>query len=156
MIDDLQLLNRLIARHWLGRLDADQEAYLKHTRVCIARLAQSTAELTLLLDFLKEANPTALQLGELNRRYLLFVREACMEANTEHPDLLIRLGITLEQAGWLQKLSNDDIDRLAFGCGAPMIRFATRAFQRGVSLHAHVGRQHAAALVSAGPPANLV
>ena len=156
MIDDLQQLNRLIARHWVGCLNADQEAYLCYTGVCIARLAHSTAELTLLLDFLKQEDRSALHVGELNRRYLLFVREACIEANAERPDLLIRLGITLEQASWLRKLSNDDIDRLAFGCGAPMVRFAARAFQRGVSLHAYVGKQHAAALVSAGPPANRV
>ncbi|MPZ45611.1 MAG: hypothetical protein GEV05_19915 [Betaproteobacteria bacterium] len=152
MIDDLKQLNRLIASHWLGRLNAEQEAYLDHTRVCIGRLAHSTAELTLLLNHLKQESASALHVGELNRRYLTFVRLAAKEANAGRPDLLIQLGITLKQASWVRNLSDEDLDRLAFGISAPMIRFARRVFQRGVALHTKVGEQHAAALVSARPP----
>ena len=150
MIHDLQQLNRWIASHWLGRLDAHQEAYLAHARICIGRFAHSTAELTLLLDHLKES-ASAFHIGELNRRYLAFVRLAAKEATAGRPDLLIPLGITLSQASWLGSLSDDDLDRLAFGIGAPMVRFARGVFQRGVALHARVGAQHAAALVSAQP-----
>ena len=155
MIHDLQQLNRFIASHWLGRLDAHQEAYLAHARVCIGRFAYSTAELTLLLDHLKES-ASALHIGELNRRYLTFVRLAAKEANAGRPDLLIQLGITLTQASWLGSLSDEDLDRLAFGIGAPMVHFAQRIFQRGVALHARAGAQHAAALVSAQPRVSRV
>jgi len=151
VIDDLQQLNRLIASHWLGRLDADQEAYLNHARVCIGKLAHSAAELALLLAYLKQESTSALHVGELNRRYLHFARLASKEATAGNPDLLIRLGISIQQASWLRNMTDEDLERLAFGWGAPMIRFARRVFQRGVALHVRVGEQHAAALVSAQP-----
>ena len=43
--------------------------------------------------------------------------------------MLLRLGITLRQAEFFRSLSDDDLDRLAFGSGTSMIRCgAARAF----------------------------
>ena len=49
----------------------------------------------------------------------------------------------------LNELSDEDLDRLAFGWRAPIIRFASQAFDRGTALHAQAGRHHATAFVAA-------
>jgi hypothetical protein len=151
MNDDLTQLNRVIAAHWLGRLDPDEEAYLSHTHVCVGQLAHSAEDLARLLDCFRQERPSSLAVGELNRRYLNFARLAAKDAMAGNPDMLVKLGLTLRQAQWLGHLSDDDLDRIAFGIGTPMVRFTRRAFQRGVGLHAQAGKQHAAAFVAARP-----
>jgi hypothetical protein len=151
MMDDLQELNRLIAAHWLGSLDADEEAYLSHTRVCIGQLTHSATELARLLDWLKQKGSSALAIGQLNRRYLDFARLAAKDAIAGRPDTLVRLGITLKHAQWLSKLTDDELDRLAFDWGRPLVEITRRAFQRGVGLHARARKEHAGAFVAARP-----
>ena len=62
---------------------------------------------------------------------------------------MAQLGITLEQAELLRNLSDEEIDRLAFGWGGPIVQFAAQAFRRGVALHAQAGKHHATAFVAA-------
>ncbi len=45
-MDDLVQLNRSIAKHWLGSLNADQEEYLRFVSVCLGQLIPGAAELT--------------------------------------------------------------------------------------------------------------
>lgn len=151
MNDDLTQLNRVIASHWLGRLDPEEEAYLSHTHVCIGQLAHSAEELARLLDCFRQERPSSLAVGALNRRYLTFARLAAKDAMGGNADMLVKLGLTLTQAHWLGHLSDEDLDRIAFGIGSPLVRFMRRAFQRGVGLHAQAGKQHAAAFVAARP-----
>ena len=151
MLDDLQTLNRLIAVHWLGHLDPGEEAYLIHTRVCIGQLTHSATDLARLLDWLKQKRPSALAVGELNRRYLNYARLAAKDAVAGNPDTLVQLGITLRQAQWLSQLSDADVDRLAFDWGRPMVEITRRAFQRGADLHARARKEHAGAFVAARP-----
>lgn len=148
-MDDLENLNRQIATHWLGRLDANQETYLDYTSVCLGQLTHSAPEMTRLLDCLKQENLNSLRVAKLNRRYLKFARLAANEAIAGKFDMLVRLGITLEQAELLRKLSDEEIDRLAFGWGSPIVQFAAQAFRRGVALHAQAGKHHATAFVAA-------
>lgn len=154
-MEDLGKLNRQIAAHWLGRLDAEQEAYLDYASVCLGQLTPSATEMSRLLVSLRQENLKALLVARLNRRYLKFARLAAKEAIAGQLDMLIRLDITLEQAELLGNLSDEDIDRLAFGWDGPIVRFAAQIFRRGVALHAQAGKHHATAFVAvraAGTP----
>jgi hypothetical protein len=149
MIADLSELNRLIAQHWLGHLSQEEEAYVHYASVCIGQLEHSAHELTQLLSRLNEERWAALSTGELNQRYLRFVRLAATDASLDSIDSLVRLGITMRQAAFFRALSDADLERLAFGCAGPMMRFAVHTFKRGVRLHSAAGRHHATALVAA-------
>jgi hypothetical protein len=144
-VDDLQQLNRRIAEHWLGRLDSRQEHYLAHVVVCLGELVPSATELAELLT-LRRPNP--LPVARLNRQYLRFARLAATEVAAGRPDLLVRLGLDLEQAALLRGLSDEDIDRVAFGWQGPIVRFAATPFTRGAALHERAAIQHAAAFVA--------
>lgn len=148
-MDDLEKLNRRIAAHWLGNLDADQEAYLGYASMCVGQLTHSASELVELLRGLKQKQFDALHVAKLNRRYLRFARLAAKDAAAGKLDMLVRLGITLEQAELLRNLTDDDLDRLAFGWERPIIRFASQAFGRGTALHVQAGKHHATAFVAA-------
>jgi hypothetical protein len=148
-MDDLELLNRRIAQHWLGRLDAEQEAYLDYASVCLGHLTHSAAEMNRLLDGLKRENLNSLLVAKLNREYLRFARRAAAEAASGRPDMLVRLGLTLDQAALLRSLTDEEIDRMAFGWGGPIVQFSIQAFRRGVALHHQVGKHHAAGLIAA-------
>lgn len=148
---DLERLNRQIAAHWLGRLDAEQEAYLDYTSVCLGHLTHSATEMARLLDGLKREDLNSLLVANLNRRYLNFARLAATDAVAGKPDMLVRLGLTLDQAELLRSLTDEEIDRMAFGWGGPIVQFSIQAFRRGVALHTQVGRHHAAGFVAARP-----
>lgn len=154
MIDDLRDLNRLIASHWLGRLESHEAAYVEFACACVGQLAYSAAELTQLLARLREERWNLLTIGELNRRYLTLIRFAANDTSVDGLDMLARLGITLRQAAFFRSLCNEDIDRLAFGAAGPMMRFAVQTFQRGARLHALAGQHHASALFAARQSAN--
>ena len=156
MIDDLRDLNRLIASHWLGRLESDEAAYVELASACIAQFAYSAAELTQLLARLREERWNHLTIGELNRRYLTFIRLAANDTSVDGLDMLARLGITLRQATFFRALCNEDLDRLAFGAAGPMMRFVAQTFQRGARLHVLAGQHHASALFAARQPANVL
>ena len=149
MIDDLRDMNRLIASHWLGRLESDEAAYVEFASACIAQFAYSATELTLLLARLHEERWNLLAIGELNRRYLTLIRLAANDTSVDGLDMLARLGITLRQATFFRALCNEDLDRLAFGAAGPMMRFVAQTVQRGARLHALAGQHHASALFAA-------
>jgi tRNA U34 5-methylaminomethyl-2-thiouridine-forming methyltransferase MnmC len=147
-MDDLTELNRCIAKHWLGHLDAGQEAYLGHTSVCLGQLLYDAADLAESLGRARQSGATALQVPALNRRYLEFARLATREVTASNPQMLVTLGITLEQAQWFGQLSDEDIALLALQFKEPIVRFASQAFCRGAALQAAAARHHAAALLS--------
>jgi len=149
MIEDLKELNRRIATHWLGHVSQEQDAYLGFASVCVARMVHNATELRQILTRLKQEDWTLLTVGELNHRYLTFARLVARDSTIESIDLLVRLGITLRQAAFLRTLSDDDLERLAFGGTGPLIRFSSQAFRRGVTLHAQAGKHHATAFVAA-------
>ena len=66
--------------------------------------------------------------------------------------MLIKLGITLEQAEMLAKLTNGEVSRLAFIWDGPIMRFASQAFTRGAALHVGAAKHHATAYVATGSP----
>ena len=148
-MDDFEKLNRRIASHWVGNLDANQEAYLGYASTCVGLLPHSASELTERLQELRQKERDALEVAKLNRRYLRFARLAAKDGVGGNLDMLVRLGITLEQADLLRSLTDDDLDRLAFGWNGPIIRFANQAFDRGTALHTQAGKHHAAAFVAA-------
>jgi hypothetical protein len=150
-LDDLHLLNRHIAEHWLGHLDGRQEQYLAHVSVCLGELVPSAGELAALLAS-GRANP--LPVARLNRRYLRFARLAAKEVAAGRPELLVRLGIDLEQAALLRRLSDEEIDCLAFGWQGPIVRFAQDTFTRGATLHERAALHHAAAFVATATAAD--
>jgi len=148
-MDDLEKLNRHIAAYWLGRLDTEQEAYLSYTSTCVGQLAHGASELAERLRGLNQKQQDSLHVAKLNRSYLRFARLAAKDAAAGKIDMLIRLNITLEQAELLRDLTDEELDRLAFGWGSPIIRFASHAFERGAALQAQVGKHHATAFVAA-------
>lgn len=148
-MDDLIKLNRRIAEHWLGRLDANQEAYLSHTPVCLGRLTPSAAELAQVLSCSMQKLHDPLSVAKLNCMYLHFARLAAKDVAAGKPEMLIKLGIGLEQAEILASLTNEQIARLGFDWDGPILRFPSKAFKRGVALHVRAAQHHAAALVAA-------
>jgi len=148
-MDDLQKLNQAIAAYWLGKLDADQEAYLAYVSTCVGVLIHSAGEFAERLKSLRQNQHHPLQIAKLNRRYLHFARLGAKDADVGKLDMLVRLGITLSQAQLLRDLTDEDIDRLAFGWDGPIVRFASQAFNRGTALHIQAGKHHATAFVAA-------
>ena len=152
-MDDLVQLNRRIAKHWLGSLNGDQEAYLRYATVCLGQFTHSSAELSAFLACAKQEHLNSLSVAKLNRQYLRFARLAAKDVAAGKVEMLIRLGTTLEQGEVLGNLTNLALNRLAFGWNGPIIRFATSAFERGVALHVRAARYHATAFVTIHLPA---
>lgn len=148
-MDDLIKLNRRIAAHWLGSLDADQEEYLKYASVCLGQFTHSNVKLTAVLARSKQPHYNSLCVAKLNRQYLRFARLAAKDAAAGKLEMLVRLGVNLEQAEVMANLTNEEINWLAFGWDeGPIIRFAKQAFIRGAALDVRVAKYHAAAFVA--------
>jgi hypothetical protein len=147
-MDDLYRLNRQIAMHWLGRLGPAEETYLSQVTVCLGQLNHRAADVLQHLNELKARGANSLWIGKLNRRYLRFARRAAQESCGNRFDMLIRLGLTLEQAQLLRDMTDEDLERLAFGWGGPIIEFAADTFRRGANLLAYASALHASAMVS--------
>lgn len=145
---DLMKLNRRIAAHWLGSLDAEQEAYLSYLPVCLGQFTHSPAELAEVLARPNQQHHNSLPVAKLNRQYLRFARLAAKDVAAGKLDMLIRLGVTLEQAEVLGNLTNWAVNRLAFGWDGPIILCASQAFNRGVALHFSAAKHHATAFVA--------
>jgi hypothetical protein len=152
-MDDLVQLNRRIAKHWLGSLNPDQDAYLRYASACLGQFPHSVAELTRVLTCAKQEHLNSLPVAKLNRQYLRFARLGAKDVAAGKFEMLIRLGITLEQGEVLGNLTNLALNQLAFGWDGPIIRFAALAFERGVSLHVLAARHHATAFVTIHLPA---
>jgi hypothetical protein len=149
-MDDLEKLNRRIASHWLGNLDARQQTYLGYASTCVGLLQHSAAELAERLEYLKQNRGDPLRTAKLNRHYLRFARLVAAEAVDGKLEMLVMLAMTLEQAELLRNLSDEDVDCLAFGWNGPIIRFASQPFFRGAVLHAQAAKHHATAFVATG------
>jgi hypothetical protein len=147
-MEDLTKLNRTIAEHWLGRLSTDQEEYLRYTSVCLGEFHHSAAEIAAFLAHTKHGNYDPLRNAKLNRRYLNFARLASKDIGAGHVEMLIKLGITLEQAEMFAKLTNGEVSRLAFVWDGAIIRFASQVLTRGSALHARAAKHHATAYVT--------
>ena len=148
-MDDLIQLNRRIADHWLGNLDDDHEAYLSYASVCLGYFPYSASDLAEFLACPKHKHQNPLSVARLNRQYLRFARLAAKDIAAGKIEMLVRLGITLEQAEALSDLTNKAVNRLAFGWDGPIIQFASHAFNRGVALHVDAAKHHATAFVAA-------
>jgi hypothetical protein len=147
-MDDLEKLNRTIAAHWLGKLDACQEGYLAYASRCVGLLFHSASELAERLQRLRQNHEDPRRVAKLNRRYLHFARLAARDAGAGKLDMLVRLGITLSQAKVLRGLTDEDVDRLAFGWNGPIMRFSSQGFDRGTALHHQAGKHHATAFLA--------
>ena len=147
-MDDLAKLNRRIALHWLGILDADQEAYVAHASVCLGQFPHSAAKLAEFLAHSKLPHHNSLPVAKLNRQYLRFARLAAKDISSGKHKMILTLGITLAQASALGNLTNEAMNRLAYGWDGPIIRFARRAFERGIALRVYGAKHHATALLA--------
>ena len=147
-MDELFELNRSIAEHWLGKLNREQEDYLSLKPVCVGDLPHSARELAQMLAASKKAHAQALQVLVLNRRYLNFARLAGKDAAAGKLEMLIKLGISLEQAQLLGSLSNDEVALLALAWQGPIVQFAMRPFVEGAAMPLSVAKHHAAASIA--------
>ena len=147
-MDDLIKLNRRIAAHWLGNLDADHEEYLRYTSVCLGQFPHRAAALAQVLARAKQEHHNCLPVAKLNRQYLRFARLAAKDVAAGKLEMLVRLGLTLEQTELLGSLTNDAVNRLAFGWDGAIIQFARHPFILGVALNVHAAQQHATAFVA--------
>lgn len=147
-MDDLLQLNRSIAEHWLGKLDASQEDYLSYTPVCLGQLSYSATHLAEALRAARQKHENSLRILALNRQYLNFVRLAAADVAAGNPEMLVRLDITLELVEWLGTISDEDIALLALNLRNPIIRFATKAFCKGAAMQSAAAKHHATALIA--------
>ena len=151
-MDDLIKLNQKIVLHWLGSLDAEQEAYLTYIPVCLGQFDHDRDDLAGVLARPKQSHHNSLSVARLNRQYLRFARLAAKDVAAGKLEMLIKLGITLDQAEVLANLSNEAVTRLAFGWEeGEIIRFERHAFVRGAAMRMQVARHHATALVATRP-----
>ena len=144
-MDDLLELNRRIAEHWLGRLDPRQETYLTYVSVCLGELVPSADRMA---EVLASTSANLLPVAMLNRHYLRFARLAAKEVAAGKPELLIKLGIDMAQAERLRHLTDEQVDRLAFSWGGPIVRFDRDTFTRGAGLQERAAMHHAIAFVT--------
>ncbi len=147
-MNDLRELNRRIAEHWLGSLEPNQKAYLSYAPVCLGHLPHSAAALAQVLARSMQRDYDPLRVAKLNRHYLRFARLAAKDVAAGKLEMLIRLGLSVEQVELLGKLTDEDLARLALDWDGPIIGFASQAFERGVALHGRAVQYHAAALVA--------
>lgn len=147
-MDELVKLNRRIAAHWLGVLDADQMAYLSYASACLGEFTHSAAQLAQVLGHTRIPNPNSPPVTRLNRQFLRFARLAAKDVAAGNPEMVLRLGINREQAEFLANMTNEAVNRLAFGWEGPIIRFARQAFDRGMRLHVYGAQHHATAIVA--------
>jgi len=147
-MDDLRELNCRIAEHWLGSLDPNQKAYLSYAPVCLGQLTHSAVALAQVLARSMQRDHDPLRVAKLNRQYLCFARLAAKDVAAGKLEMLIRLGLSLEQAELLGKLTDEELGRLALDWEGPIIGFASQAFAHGVALHVRAAQHHAAALVA--------
>ena len=146
---DLIKLNRRIASHWLGILDADQVAYLSYASGCIAQFTHDRAELAAILARPKQKHYNSLPVAKLNRQYLRFARLAGKDVAAGRVEMLVRLGLNLDQSEALSSLTNESLNWLAFGWDdGPIIRFDSHAFVHGAALHARAAQYHGMAFVA--------
>lgn len=148
-MDDLTKLNRRIAKHWLGSLDSDQEVYLSYASVCLGLFIPDAAKLAQFLARSKQTHHNSLPVAKLNRQYLRFARLAAKDVTAGKVEMLVRLGVKLDQSELLSNLTNDELNRLAFGWDdGPIIEFDSQAFIRGAALHVRAAPYHATAYVA--------
>lgn len=147
-MDDLLQLNRSIAEHWLGKLDASQEDYLSYTPVCLGQLSFSVTHLAEALRAARHDHKNSYRVLALNRQYLNFARLAAADVAAGNPEMLIRLDITLELLEWLGTLSDEDIAILALNLRDPIVHFASKAFCKGAALQSAAAIHHATALIA--------
>jgi hypothetical protein len=145
---DLHKLNRKIALHWLGPLDSRQTDYLCHVPVCIGQFTHGPAEFEAVLTRQTAPHHNSLAVAKLNRQYLRYARLAAKDVAAGKLDRLVRLGINLVQADALSNLSNEAINRLAFGWEGLIMQFTAQAFTQGVALRSRAAEQHARAFVA--------
>jgi hypothetical protein len=147
-MNDLLQLNRSIAEHWLGKLDARQEDYLSYTPVCLGQLSYSATHLAEALQAARHDHENSLRVLALNRQYLNFARLAAADVAAGNPEMLIRLDISLELVEWLGTLSDEDIGILALNLRSPIVRFASKAFCKGAAMQSAAAIHHATALIA--------
>ncbi len=135
--------------HWLGSLDANQEAYLNYLPVCLGEFAHSGSELAEFLARSKQTHHNPLPVAKLNRQYLRFARLAAKDVVAGKLEMLVRLGLNLDQIQLLSKLPNEAMNRLAFGWDdGAIIRFDSRAFTRGAALNGPAAQIHAIGFIT--------
>jgi hypothetical protein len=147
-MDELFELNRSIAEHWLGKLDTDQENYLSLKPVCVGVLPHSAHELAHMLAASKKAHAQSLRVLALNRRYLNFARLAAKDAAAGKLEMLIKFGISLDQAQFLGSLSSEEVALLALAWQGPIVQFAMQSFVEGAAMPLSVAKHHAAASIA--------
>jgi len=67
----------------------------------------------------------------------------------ERAKVLLEHKVPVVLTGDHNAITDDDLDRLAFGWEGPIVQFASQAFGRGTALHVQAGRHHATAFVAA-------
>lgn len=151
-MNDLVRLNRSIAEYWLGKLDGPQEEYLGYAPVCLGDLACSAAELAQALEASKKSRVDRLRILELNRQYLQFARMAAKDVAAGKFEMLIKLGLNMDQVAVLGQLTNDEVALLALTWQGPIVQFASRSFRQGSAMHEGAAKHHATALLATKPP----
>ena len=147
-MDDLLDLNRRIAEHWLGKLDAKQEAYLRYASTCVACLTHDASAFVSFLAGPRHKHGNALPIANLNRHYLEFATVAGQEVTDGKLEMLLRLAISMREAEILARLTSDELNRISDGWLGLVIQLRSAALSRGLALHAPAGRLHAASLVT--------
>ena len=151
-MNDLIELNRMIAQHWVGHLDREQEAYVSHLAACLGLFTPSAAELVEILMRTTRNEPDAVRVARLNRMYLHFARLAAKDVAAGRLEMLIKLGIRLDQAEVLGNLTDEEVARLALVWHGPIVRFPIQRFKHAAKLHAGAAQYHAAAFVATHSP----
>jgi len=147
-MDDLIQLNRRIAEHWFGSLDPHQEAYVSNLTVCLGQLTLTATEFKEVVRRFTHQQRELLRIAKLNRRYLQFARLMAREAVAGKQELLIKLGVTLEQAEVLCRLTDQELSGVAAGWNKPLVHFSKRIFSRGSGLSVRAAKHHATAFVA--------
>ena len=148
LMDDLLQLNQSIAEHWLGKLDASQEDSLRYTPVCLGRLPYSAGDIAKTLAASKLAHADKLRVLALNSRYLNYARLAGKDVAAGKLELLISLGIGIDQAHLFGKLTNDEVALLAHVWQGPIMQFPTDSFIRGTAMLPGAAKHHATAYIA--------
>lgn len=111
MDDDLQLVNERILSVHLGTPTAIVQRYLPMLSVCLGQLKATARQL---VDFVPSIHENTLDVVASNRTYLEFARLTARDVLAGNYDGLLILGIDLDQARALAKLSIQQIKTMAY------------------------------------------
>ena len=147
-LDDLKALNQRLLNHFCSGA-VSMERALSYISVCLAKLSASGTDLAAFTATAAQPQ-NSIDVASLNKEYLQYARQVARDVNAGAFDGLVVLGIDMQQARALARLSNQQILQLSLYYPGPIFQMASvsnRQMER--DLHYKAAPHYATGLIAA-------